>query len=108
MKVKTQIQASVGPVGAHHNEALRRAWDSTVSAPTLVVGPSTTSHPSFTAWTPPILVSPSTTWAPQSPGAPRTPCLPNGKDSPVLRAPQSPGPRALLVPLPARTPPCCL
>jgi hypothetical protein len=63
MKVETKIQASVAPVGAHHNEALRRAWDYTAFAPTLVVGPSTTSHPSFAAWTRPILVSPSTTWA---------------------------------------------
>ena len=76
MKVKTEIKASVGPVGANHNEALRRALDSTAFAPTIVVGPSTTSYPSFTACTPPIPVSPSTTYAPQSPGGWSTSCTP--------------------------------
>jgi hypothetical protein len=83
MKVKTQIKASVGPVGANHNEALRRASDFPAFTPTVLVGPSTTAHPSLTACTPPILVSPSTTahpsftaCEPSSPGAPRMPCTP--------------------------------
>jgi hypothetical protein len=78
MKVKTRIKASVGPIGANHNEALLRASDFTAFTPTVLVGPSTTAHPSLTPCTPPILVSPSTTCTPR---APRKPCAPQNGTS---------------------------
>jgi hypothetical protein len=83
MKVKTQIKAGV--MVPNHNEAQARdergltvrAGVKAVDAPTVLVGPSMTSRPSFTACTPPLLVSPSTTWGPRSPGSSSTSCHPS-------------------------------
>jgi hypothetical protein len=81
MNVKTQIKA--GPLAHNHNEALVRAarglTDRTgvtaVGTSTILIGPSTTSHPSFTAFNPSLVVGPLTASA-HSPGGWNTSCPP--------------------------------
>jgi hypothetical protein len=83
MKVKTQIKA--GRICLNHNEALARAERGLTDrngvqafyTPPILVGPSTTSRPSFTACGPIYQVGPSTARGPQSPGGRSTGCTPS-------------------------------